>query len=39
MVDGKIEALDSPAALKKTFKADNMNDVFRALARNAKRGE
>lgn len=39
MVDGKIEALDSPAALKKTFKADNMNDVFRALARNAERGE
>ena len=39
MVDGKIEALDSPAALKKTFKADNMNDVFRARARNAKRGE
>lgn len=39
MVDGKIEALDSPAALKSSFKADNMNDVFRALARRAKRGE
>lgn len=39
MVDGKIEALDSPAALKSSFKADNMNDVFRALARKAKRGE
>nr|WP_129733090.1 ABC transporter ATP-binding protein [Parabacteroides goldsteinii] len=39
MVDGKIEALDSPAALKATFKADNMNEVFHALARKAKRGE
>lgn len=39
MVDGKIEALDSPSTLKSSFKADNMNDVFRALARKAKRGE
>lgn len=39
MVDGKIEALDSPAALKTSFKADNMNEVFHALARKAKRGE
>ena len=39
MVDGKIEALDSPAVLKATFKADNMNEVFHALARKAKRGE
>lgn len=39
MVDGRIEALDSPAALKTSFHADNMNDVFRALARKAKRGE
>ncbi|MCL3850207.1 ABC transporter ATP-binding protein [Parabacteroides sp. GYB001] len=39
MVDGKIEALDSPAALKAAFKADNMNEVFHALARKAKRGE
>ena len=39
MVDGKIEALDSPAALKTSFKADNMNKVFHALARKAQRGE
>ncbi|SEF52137.1 ABC transporter ATP-binding protein [Parabacteroides chinchillae] len=39
MVDGKIEALDSPAALKASFNTDNMNDVFHALARKAKRGE
>lgn len=39
MVDGKIEALDSPAALKSSFHAANMNEVFHALARKAKRGE
>lgn len=39
MVDGRIEALDSPAALKTSFHADNMNDVFRALARKAERNE
>lgn len=39
MVDGKIEALDSPAVLKTSFKADNMNEVFHALARKAQRGE
>lgn len=39
MVDGKIEALDSPSALKSGFKAANMNEVFHALARKAKRGE
>lgn len=39
MVDGKIEALDSPSALKTSFKADNMNEVFHALARKAQRGE
>ncbi|WP_099465755.1 MULTISPECIES: ABC transporter ATP-binding protein [Parabacteroides] len=39
MVDGKIEALDSPAALKASFNTDNMNNVFHALARKAKRGE
>jgi ABC-2 type transport system ATP-binding protein len=37
MVDGKIEALDSPSALKSSFKAGNMNEVFHALARRAKR--
>ncbi len=33
MVDGKIEALDTPAALKQQFGVDNMNDVFLKLAR------
>ena len=33
MVDGKIEALDSPSALKSSFKAGNMNEVFYTLAR------
>ncbi|MBC5631815.1 ABC transporter ATP-binding protein [Parabacteroides hominis] len=37
MVDGKIEALDSPSALKSSFKAGNMNEVFHALARGARR--
>ncbi len=39
MVDGKIEALDSPANLKKQFGGENMYDVFYALARKAKRGD
>jgi ABC-2 type transport system ATP-binding protein len=33
MVDGRIEALDSPAALKKIYDSKNMNDVFLKLAR------
>lgn len=39
MVDGKIEALDSPAKLKERYRASDMNEVFYALARKAKRGE
>ena len=39
MVDGKIEALDSPANLKRQFSGDTMYDVFYALARKAKRGD
>lgn len=39
MVDGKIEALDSPQNLKKQFGADDMYGVFFALARKAKRGD
>ncbi len=39
MVDGKIEALDSPANLKKKFQGETMYDVFYALARKAKRGD
>lgn len=34
MVEGKIEALDSPKNLKKQFKVDSMNEVFLKLARN-----
>lgn len=39
MVDGKIEALDSPKNLKKNFGAQNMDEVFYHLARGAKRSE
>ena len=39
MVDGVIEALDSPVNLKKKFNAVSMDDVFRQLARRAKRSE
>ena len=39
MVDGKIEALDSPANLKQQFEVETMYDVFYTLARKAKRGE
>jgi ABC-2 type transport system ATP-binding protein len=37
MVDGKVEALDSPANLKREFNADSMDEVFYQLARGAKR--
>ena len=37
MVDGRIEALDSPANLKKQYQAKNMDEVFQQLARKAKR--
>jgi len=37
MVDGRIEALDSPDNLKKQFNAKNMDEVFQQLARKAKR--
>jgi len=33
MVDGKIEALDSPENLRKQFNVDSMNEVFLKLAR------
>jgi ABC-2 type transport system ATP-binding protein len=39
MVDGRIEALDTPENLKKTFKANTMDEVFYQLARGAKRGD
>ena len=37
MVDGKIEALDTPTNLKKQFGVKNMDEVFYQLARGAKR--
>ena len=33
MVEGRIEALDTPASLKSKFKSANMNEVFLKLAR------
>jgi len=37
MVDGKIEALDTPKNLKTTFDAASMDEVFQKLARKATR--
>ena len=37
MVDGRIEALDTPYLLKKNFEVDNITEVFYLLARKAKR--
>ena len=37
MVDGRIDALDTPSNLKKQFNVDSMNKVFYQLARAAKR--
>ena len=37
MVDGRIDALDTPANLKAQFNATDMDEVFRKLARKAKR--
>lgn len=39
MVDGRIEALGSPEELKTRFGADDMDSVFRTLARKAERAE
>ena len=39
MVDGRISALGTPADLKKQFAAESMDEVFRHLARDAKRSE
>jgi ABC-2 type transport system ATP-binding protein len=39
MVDGQIRALDTPSNLKRQFGAESMDEVFRILARDAKRGE
>lgn len=37
MVDGRIEAIDSPMALKKRYGASNMDEVFRKIAGGALR--
>lgn len=37
MVDGRIRALDSPAALKRAYGAATMDEVFRTVARDACR--
>jgi len=39
MVDGRIEALDTPAGLKQAHGADSINEVFLRLARQARRTE
>ena len=39
MVDGRIDALDSPTNLKKQFEVESMDDVFFQLARGAKATE
>lgn len=39
MVDGKIEALDKPAELRRQYEAETMDEVFYQLARGAKRSE
>lgn len=39
MVDGRIDALDTPKALKEKFEAKSIEDVFITLARGATRSE
>jgi ABC-2 type transport system ATP-binding protein len=39
MVDGVIQALDSPEGLKQKYNAHSMEEVFLMLARGAKRGD
>jgi len=39
MVDGKIEAMDTPSRLKQIYQATSMDEVFIQLARKAKRSE
>jgi ABC-2 type transport system ATP-binding protein len=39
MVDGRIEALDTPKGLKNTYNSASMDEVFLKLARKAVRGE
>jgi drug efflux transport system ATP-binding protein len=39
MVDGRIDALDTPGQLKKTFQVETMDEVFLKLARKAQRSD
>ncbi len=39
MVDGRIRALDTPEALKRSYQAENMDEVFHKLAAKAQRKE
>ncbi|HEV8508036.1 MAG TPA: ABC transporter ATP-binding protein [Chitinophagaceae bacterium] len=39
MVDGRIDALDTPTRLKRTYEAQSMGEVFLKLARKATRSE
>lgn len=39
MVDGEVRALDTPTSLKHEYGVKSMDEVFRILARKAKRGE
>ena len=39
MVDGRIDALDSPRALRETYGVASMEEVFQRLARRATRSE
>ncbi|MDE6071347.1 MAG: ABC transporter ATP-binding protein [Muribaculaceae bacterium] len=39
MVDGRIAALDTPAALKVKYNAESMDEVFRIVAKDAQRSE
>lgn len=39
MVDGKIEAMNSPVLLKQQFETNSMENVFIQLARSAQRGD
>ena len=39
MVDGRIDALDSPSALRETYGVSSMEEVFQRLARGATRSD
>ena len=39
MVDGKVEAMDTPTNLKNQYHTHSMDEVFYQLARKAKRSE